>query len=131
MNYQNYETVIIETHHVKLVGWPPCVLFTSPSNISMKDEILLLCSALKDGDCHWVVLSHEEQLQHAKKLAHARNQGLEIGKKRKERSDKGKPREPRTKQQRKDSSSQIPPMYKSKAIIDDSDESEGEDGSSD
>ncbi|KAG1790130.1 uncharacterized protein HD556DRAFT_1446482 [Suillus plorans] len=33
MNYSNYETAIVETYGVRLVGWPQGVNFTSPSNI--------------------------------------------------------------------------------------------------
>ncbi|KAG6887896.1 hypothetical protein C0992_010306 [Termitomyces sp. T32_za158] len=115
MNYQNYETVIIEAHHVKLVGWPEHVPFATPANLTTKDEILLLRSALKDGVCHWKVLSHKERMEHAKRLEDARASGVMIGVKHKPRRDKGKPR----KKKSAGTSSQMPPKFKSRDTIDD------------
>ncbi|KAG2117686.1 hypothetical protein BD769DRAFT_1362639 [Suillus cothurnatus] len=46
MNYNNYNTAIIETYAVKLVGWPQGVKFISPSNIGTVSEIRKLHDAL-------------------------------------------------------------------------------------
>lgn len=39
MNYHNYETAIIKTYGVCLVGWPHGVNFISPSNIGTVGNI--------------------------------------------------------------------------------------------
>ncbi|KAG6888716.1 hypothetical protein C0992_007675 [Termitomyces sp. T32_za158] len=122
MNYLNYDTAIIEKYHVNLAGWPSRIPFGSPSNISTVDDIRLLRSALRDGDCKWRFLTAEEQREHDRKLAEARGQGVTIGKKRKERSDKGKPRnQEKAQQSKKKKTSQLPPgaMYKSAEFVDD------------
>ncbi|KAG6876904.1 hypothetical protein C0992_011402 [Termitomyces sp. T32_za158] len=92
MNYLNYDTAIVKKYHVHLVGWPARLTFGSPSNISTLDDVRLLHSALKNGQCKWMFLAVEERKEHDQKLANAWGEGVVIGKKRKERSDKGKPR---------------------------------------
>lgn len=125
MNYMNYNTVIVEKHHVHLVNWPSRITFGSPSNVSTIDDIRLLRSALQNGDCRWEFLTAQERKEHDHKLADARNKGVVIGKKRKERSDKGRPRmKGKGEQSKKRKMSQLPPgpMYKSADFIDDQDE---------
>ncbi|KAG6875059.1 hypothetical protein C0993_010410 [Termitomyces sp. T159_Od127] len=125
MNYMNYDAAIVEKHHVHIVGWPSRITFGSPSNISTIDDIRLLRSTLKDGSCKWAFLTAEERKEHDQKLASARKEGEVVGKKRKERSDKGKPRmKGKGRQVKKRKTSQLPPghTYKSAEFIDDEDD---------
>ncbi|KAG1862844.1 hypothetical protein DFJ58DRAFT_700378 [Suillus subalutaceus] len=68
MNYNNYETAIIETYAVKLVGWPQGIKFTSPSNIGTVGEIRKLRDALKDQTCYWAALTPAEVKVHSAEL---------------------------------------------------------------
>lgn len=88
MNYTNYETAIVERYRVNLVGWtfPRLV---SPSEIGTIDDIRTLRDALKTGACKWVRLSKRELAAHSEAVAQWREDGEVIGKKRKERSNKG------------------------------------------
>ncbi|KAG2124202.1 hypothetical protein DEU56DRAFT_744825 [Suillus clintonianus] len=99
MNYHNYETSVIETYGVRLVGWPNGVKFTSPSNIGTVGDIRKLRDALKARTCYWTVLSPAELKAHASELDTRRSAGEVVRKPRKKRSDAGVPRK------RKDGSS--------------------------
>jgi len=89
MNYANYESSIVERYKVKLVGWTYPQL-VSPSEIGAMGDIRKLRDALKSGSCKWVRLSKPQMKQHMADVESRRSQGEVIGKKRKERSDKGK-----------------------------------------
>jgi hypothetical protein len=93
MNYVNYETTIVERHHIKLVGWTFSQI-ASPSEIGMVDDIRALRDALKMGTCRWVRLSKRELATHVEELGKHQSSGEIIGKKRKTRSDKGTQRRP-------------------------------------
>ncbi|KAH7918001.1 hypothetical protein BV22DRAFT_1025317, partial [Leucogyrophana mollusca] len=92
MNYDNYETKIMQNLKVKLVGWPSDVPFTSPSKINTVTEVRKLRDALKDGTCHWVAMSAADIEEHAKSLATRLAEGVTVGKARAPRADRGKPR---------------------------------------
>ncbi|KAG1894803.1 uncharacterized protein F5891DRAFT_1151914 [Suillus fuscotomentosus] len=92
MNYHNYETAIVETYGVRLVGWPHGVNFISPSNIGTVGDIRKLRDALKSCICYWTVLSPEEVKSHAAELNTRRLAGEIVRKPRKKRSDSGVPR---------------------------------------
>ncbi|KAF8346292.1 hypothetical protein F5887DRAFT_1182188, partial [Amanita rubescens] len=92
MNYVNYEKVIIQKHHVKLVGWPKNVKFVTPANLSRVDEVRTLRHALKSNECHWVQLSEAEVEENMASIAEREAAGEQVGRKRKQRSDKGKSR---------------------------------------
>ncbi|KAG1807129.1 uncharacterized protein BJ212DRAFT_1213435, partial [Suillus subaureus] len=68
MNYNNYDTAIVETYAVWLVGWPADVNFISPSNIRTVGEIQKLHDALKGRTCYWTVLMPMEVKAHTAKL---------------------------------------------------------------
>lgn len=89
MNYQNYETSIVEVYHVKLVGWPEGVPFGNPSTFPSNDLVRLLKQALEDGECKWIKLTERQQKEHRDALAAKRKAGVVVGVKRKTRSDKG------------------------------------------
>lgn len=155
MNYVNYETIIVLKHKVQLVGWPTGVKFINPADIGPSDDVKQLHDAINVGDCKWVALTRNEVLERTQTYEAAIAEGKTVGKKRKERSDKGEKRGPRKekenqgarkgkgsgkgkskevdaaappKKKRKAAekvSSQLPPTYKSAALIEDSD-SEGE-----
>lgn len=96
MNYVNYETAIVEKYKVELAGWPQMILFANPSAIGMVEEIRTLRNALKTGETKWIVQGKRKQAAHAEMLKAKRNAGEVVGKKRKERSDKGKKRKAAT-----------------------------------
>ncbi|KAG1826386.1 hypothetical protein DFJ58DRAFT_692589, partial [Suillus subalutaceus] len=89
MNYNNYETAIIETYAVKLVGWPQGIKFTSPSNIGTVGEIRKLRDALKDQTCYWAALTPAEVKVHSAELDARRSAGQVVRQPRKKRSDAG------------------------------------------
>ena len=89
MNYNNYDTAIVETYGVKIVGWPTSVPFTNPSNIGTIGEIRKLRDALKSGECCWKKLSKGERGAFNAELDTRRAAGESIKKPRKKRSDAG------------------------------------------
>ncbi|KAG6835519.1 hypothetical protein H0H93_000604 [Arthromyces matolae] len=125
MKYREYDSQIVAEHHVQIVGWPSLVPFRPPSKLCIKDDARTLRNALVDGICRWETLTREQRESHKERMVDIRAARASTGTKRKERSDKGKQRGPSKKKQR---SGQLPPSYKSKAIIDD--ESSGSDESS-
>ncbi|KAG2358206.1 hypothetical protein BDR07DRAFT_1228793, partial [Suillus spraguei] len=68
MNYNNYDTAIVETYGVRLVEWPHRVKFISPSNIGTVGDIQKLRDALKSHTCYWTSLSQAEIKSHAAEL---------------------------------------------------------------
>ncbi|KAG1794347.1 uncharacterized protein HD556DRAFT_1236853 [Suillus plorans] len=92
MNYHNYETAIVETYGIRLVGWPHGVNFISPSNIGTVGDIRKLRDALKARTCYWTVLSPAEIKAHTAELEARCSAGDVIRKPRKKRSDAGVPR---------------------------------------
>lgn len=89
MNYSNYETAIVETYGVRLVGWPQGVNFTSPSNIGTVGDIRRLRDALKARMCYWTTLSPVEVKAHTAELDARRSAGEVVCKLRKKCSDAG------------------------------------------
>ena len=88
MNYVNYEDAIVERFKVKLVGWT-FKQFVSPTDINTVQDVRELRNALKNGACHWVQLSPQALKDHVAAVDERRKQGEVVGKKRKERNDKG------------------------------------------
>jgi len=89
MNYVNYETSIVQTYSVCLVGWPKAVKFVNPSQIGTVLEIRTLRDDLNSGACHWVKLTKSQLAARIADIETRRDQGETIGKKRKKRSDAG------------------------------------------
>ena len=84
MSYIKYEIEIVTRHKVELVGWSQSIPFASPSVIGTIAALRLLRSALRVGDCKWVVQTKRQQEAYAAKLA-ARVAGREtLARKRKE-----------------------------------------------
>ncbi|KAG2064189.1 hypothetical protein BDR04DRAFT_1235238 [Suillus decipiens] len=119
MNYNNYNTAIIETYAVKLVGWPQGVKFISPSNIGTVAEVKL----------------------HTAELDACRSAGQVVRQPRKKRSDAGVARKRKappttgqahkenrrpSKKVKKNSSAQHREAPKSAEFIESSDEEEDE-----
>ncbi|KAF8798251.1 hypothetical protein BYT27DRAFT_7218520 [Phlegmacium glaucopus] len=88
MNYINYDIQVVQKHQCKLVGWT-FNKFISPFDIHTIDDLRTLRDALHCGACHWVRMTKAEVSKHAADLVHREVTGEMIGKKRKERSDKG------------------------------------------
>ena len=134
MNYVNYDVAIVEKHKVQLIGWPSAIPFANPSTNSMVDDIKSLCGALIAGECKWIAQSKFQQDSHATMLRTKRDKGEVIGKKIKQRLDKGKKtarkggdkgrseEEPQPKKRcvptMKSTKSQLPPTYKSCEFVD-------------
>ncbi|KAF8340145.1 hypothetical protein F5887DRAFT_888830 [Amanita rubescens] len=89
MNYINYDTSIIEMHHVRLVGWPEDIAFGNPSTIPDVGAVRRLRTVLKEGSCKWIKMTERQQQQHNEMLQEKRRAGQVVGVKRKEQSDKG------------------------------------------
>jgi len=92
MNYVNYEKSIMQKYHVKLVGWPDDVKFINPASLTNIDDLRKLRQVLRTQACHWVKLSDREVRQHTESIKQREVSGACVGRKRKARSDKGKPR---------------------------------------
>ena len=92
MNYVNYEKSVMQKFHVKLVGWPDDVKFINPASLTNVDDLRKLRHALRTQACHWVKLSDREVRQHTESIEQREISGVCVGRKRKQRSDKGKPR---------------------------------------
>ncbi|KAI6023280.1 hypothetical protein EDC04DRAFT_2900601 [Pisolithus marmoratus] len=60
VNYHSYESAIVETYGVHLVGWPDGVKFANPSAIGTVAEAQKLCNALHSGSSFWKKLSKNE-----------------------------------------------------------------------
>jgi hypothetical protein len=95
MNYVNYDKSIVQSHHVKIVGWPESVPFITPSNMTRCDDARNLLHALRSNTCHWVRLSRTEVNEHMDSICQREAAGETVGRKRKERADKGKKRKRR------------------------------------
>lgn len=89
MNYNNYETSIVDKYKIELIGWPSRVKFANPSQIGTVDEIRALRFALNSGTCKWHPQSKQSQIAHAAMLQAKHDAGETVGKKRKPRRDKG------------------------------------------
>ena len=59
MNYRSYDDKIINTHRVKLSGWPDDVAFDNPGDLD-RAGLTQLVKALDDGTCRWVSLTSAE-----------------------------------------------------------------------
>lgn len=88
MNYQNYDSQIIQRLSVKLVGWTHHEL-VSPYEIHSVDDLRTLHAALVCGACFWMRLSKGEVSRHKADMDKREAAGEVVKKKRKERSDKG------------------------------------------
>ncbi|KAI6002558.1 hypothetical protein EDC04DRAFT_2583640, partial [Pisolithus marmoratus] len=89
MNYHSYETVIVETYGVHLVGWPNGVKFTNPSTIGTVGEAQKLCDALHSGSCFWKKLSKNKLELFITELNTCHAAGKAVWKPRKKCSDAG------------------------------------------
>lgn len=92
MNYASYEVAIISKYHVKLIGWPKDIAFTSPTKLTSIQQIREVVNALKCGDCRWMKLTAAEIKEHAKAMAVILAAEVEAngeGRKRKRRADAG------------------------------------------
>ena len=96
MNYHNYDTAVVETYGVRLVGWPEGVKFANPSTIGTVPEAHKLRDALRGGSCFWKKLSKSELEHFITDLDARRAAGETVRKPRKKRSDAGIPRKCKT-----------------------------------
>ncbi|KAG0691669.1 hypothetical protein DFH29DRAFT_1015635 [Suillus ampliporus] len=87
MNYTNYETAVVETYGVRLIGWPTSIKFVSPSNIGTVGDIRKLRDALKARTCYWTGLTLAEVKAHVIELDVRRSSGEVVRQPRKRRSD--------------------------------------------
>ncbi|KIL55366.1 hypothetical protein M378DRAFT_34696, partial [Amanita muscaria Koide BX008] len=92
MNYINYDKSIVLKPHVKLVSWPPNLKFTNPASITNVEDLRVLRNALRARTCTWVTISDREARKAASSIEERETTGEVVGRKRKQRSDKGQPR---------------------------------------
>jgi hypothetical protein len=59
MNYDHYEEKIVEALGVDLIGWPLNSPIRNPGKM-MTNEVIILHSVLRSGECKWVNLSLEQ-----------------------------------------------------------------------
>ena len=88
MNYQNYDTQIIQRLGVKLVSWTHHIL-VSPYKIYTIDNLQTLHDALVCEACFWMRLSKREITQHKADIEKHELMEEVVTKKRKQQSDKG------------------------------------------
>jgi hypothetical protein len=88
MNYVNYDSQVIQKYQCKIVGWTFNTLI-SPFDMNTVDDLRTLRDALRCGACFWVRMTKGEVSKHAADLVLREAAGEVIGKKRKQRSDKG------------------------------------------
>lgn len=88
MNYTNYDTQVIQKYQCKVVGWT-FNKFISPFDIHTVDDLRTLRDALRCGACFWVRMTKAEVSKHTAEMVLREKAGEVIGKKRKQRSDKG------------------------------------------
>ncbi|KAI6105163.1 hypothetical protein EDD16DRAFT_1486163 [Pisolithus croceorrhizus] len=91
MNYSNYNTSIVKTYGVKLLGWPAGVPFINPSSIGTISEICKLCNALKSRECCWKKLLKAKCSAFSSKLEACCTSGEVVKKPHKKCSDAGVP----------------------------------------
>ena len=107
MNYLNYEREIMQKHWVKLVSFTYHE-FVSPFNINTVNDLRILRDVLRCGSCCWVWMTKGEVTRHSADLVAREAAGASIGKKRKERSDKGLTRGPQRKKDAHDNEEDVP-----------------------
>lgn len=96
MNYVNYDNQVVQKYQCKIIGWT-FNKFISPFDINTVDDLRTLRDALRCGACFWVRMTKAEVSKHAADLVLRETAGEVIGKKRKQRSDKGVKKGLRTK----------------------------------
>ncbi|KAF6742547.1 hypothetical protein DFP72DRAFT_860399 [Ephemerocybe angulata] len=89
MNYINYDVAIRQRYKVQIIGWPAGMRLVCPAQITANDELQVLNSAVTDGECRWAKMTPADVVELEKKLESA------PVRKRKVRSDVGKPRKKR------------------------------------
>ncbi|KAJ3831865.1 hypothetical protein F5878DRAFT_667112 [Lentinula raphanica] len=92
MNYASYHTGIVAKYHIRLIGLPDCAIFeeangpVKPHNIKDQATLEALFTVLETGTCCWSRMSDNEIKEHSAWLA------TQEVKERAVRSDKGKKR---------------------------------------
>ncbi|KZV79498.1 hypothetical protein EXIGLDRAFT_660968, partial [Exidia glandulosa HHB12029] len=61
MNYTSYETAIVGTYSVRLVGWTYGDKIVNPGQIGSVDDLRALHEALVKKTCRWESVSDEER----------------------------------------------------------------------
>ncbi len=102
MNYQNYAKSIVIHYSVKLIGWPEQIPFGTPLNIRTVPQLRLLRRALQTTACRWTRLDETEMEELTESILSHEGNGEIVGKKRKERSDKGGSHKPKKRKNKDD-----------------------------
>ncbi|KAG6895722.1 hypothetical protein C0992_013011 [Termitomyces sp. T32_za158] len=95
MCYEKYDVDMVERYSATLRGWPVGLQFRSPAKITTMEDARTLRDALVSGECMWVKLTRKEKEARTKARQEKIASGEVTVKKRKRRSDAGKPRGPR------------------------------------
>ncbi|KAJ7588996.1 hypothetical protein C8J56DRAFT_1049936 [Mycena floridula] len=102
MSYANYDTNIVLSHKVQLVGWPALVPFAPPSTFERSEHVRDLLAVLRSGECRWRNAERKD-LELAKK--EVENKPKKV---RARRSDQGSKRGPRAKKDATDGEARAP-----------------------
>ncbi|KAJ7475392.1 hypothetical protein B0H11DRAFT_2235344 [Mycena galericulata] len=94
MNYVQYDLDVRHKLGIELSGWPGSIEMQRPA-LLRADDARTIRDMLRSGAIHWTPLTKSQKEDLAEELAEAREDGPL--RQRKERSDRGKPRGPRTK----------------------------------
>ncbi|KAJ7726081.1 hypothetical protein B0H14DRAFT_3519191 [Mycena olivaceomarginata] len=89
MSWANYKIDIVHTHGVEMAGWPSSVVLVWPSKMAA-DAARRVLDKLRSGAIHWVALTRSQRAEVVEEVEALRESGAM--KKRKQRSDKDKPR---------------------------------------
>ncbi|KAK1224174.1 hypothetical protein PQX77_012935 [Marasmius sp. AFHP31] len=94
MNYDNYDSAIVQKHSVQLIGLPEGMpKLTKPTSHNVPAHVAReLYGKLQAGTCRWVRMNNEELAAHHAAMDDAATAGKPVGKPRAGRSDKGKKR---------------------------------------
>jgi hypothetical protein len=89
MNYNNYESKIVEMFGVALIGWPAGPV-RNPGSIGGRPQVTALLEKLQSGTCYWTKLTEDELDQRISDNQARAAAGEPIYKPRRSRKPKGK-----------------------------------------
>jgi hypothetical protein len=124
MQYQNYQDEIMKNAGMKLVGWPADVEFRKPGAIGATSDLRKIWKAIECKELYFRALTNQESDALIPQIAAGVTDPRELAshdtnlqdqqsipkRKRRERSDKGKPRGPRKQASRTENDENISPV---------------------
>ncbi|THU80676.1 hypothetical protein K435DRAFT_595101, partial [Dendrothele bispora CBS 962.96] len=89
MEYNNYRVDIVAAEGVQIIGWPDSIPFTSPSNMTISQNVRDLHALWNTGKAHWEKLTPAQRNKVERQIEQDERQGIATRKPRAQRSDKG------------------------------------------